>query len=61
MSTSKETYERKQKELLEKCSMCTCYNSPTLECCKSECDTGKELQQLNDDYKKSNQKTNKKD
>ena len=50
METRKQTYERKQNELLERCRICTGYNSPTPECCDYGCSTGKKLRWLEVEY-----------
>lgn len=50
MKTRREVYERKQNELLERCRICTSYNSPTPECCDYGCITGKQLRRLETEY-----------
>lgn len=50
MDTRREAYERKRKQLLEWCGLCTTYNSPTPECCEYSCSTGKKLRQIEIEY-----------
>ena len=58
MKKHTEAQKRKQNELLNKCEICTGYNSPTAECCDNCCCVGKELRQLEEQYSSNESKGN---
>lgn len=50
MKNRREEYEKKQAELVERCRICTMYNSPTPECCDFSCSTGRRLRWLETEF-----------